>query len=195
MYNEVNGRSYSDYPQANQGQAYLIYSIVYFVINFGLFFVLNTGIEVKLVWRMHRELREKRERLAKMNNVAVDRLSSSNFETTSTVKTDKKKKENEDEIKQRRVIKMVVLTSVFNILLRAPDMLSWIENVNIFPIVFGDAQYFLGQFVPGLLSFIADLSYLTYILTFTTNFVIFFKFNKNFKEAVVCSWTATSTKK
>jgi hypothetical protein len=59
-----NGNSYSDYPKANQGQAYFYFSIVYFVVNFGVFFILNTGIEVKIVRRMHKELQEKRERLA-----------------------------------------------------------------------------------------------------------------------------------
>jgi hypothetical protein len=46
-YANVNGFSFSDYPKPNQSPAFFIYSIVYFVINFGFFFILNTGIEVK----------------------------------------------------------------------------------------------------------------------------------------------------
>jgi hypothetical protein len=65
-YSDINGASYSDYPQANQGTPFLIYSIVYFCINFGIFFILNTGLEVKIVRRMQKELKEKRERLSKM---------------------------------------------------------------------------------------------------------------------------------
>jgi hypothetical protein len=65
-YRNINGASYSDYPKANQETPYFVYSIVYFLINFGVFFILNTGIEVKIVRRMHKELKEKRERHAKM---------------------------------------------------------------------------------------------------------------------------------
>jgi hypothetical protein len=35
----ANGKSYSDYPEANKNMWYLVYSIVYFVINFGVFFI------------------------------------------------------------------------------------------------------------------------------------------------------------
>jgi hypothetical protein len=52
IYINLNGGSDSDYPQANQETAYFIYSIVYFCINFGVFFILNTGLEVKIVRRM-----------------------------------------------------------------------------------------------------------------------------------------------
>jgi hypothetical protein len=38
-YSQVNGESYSDYPQANQNLPYFIYSIFYFAINFGAFFI------------------------------------------------------------------------------------------------------------------------------------------------------------
>jgi hypothetical protein len=76
-----NGDSYSDYPRANQGQAYFYFSIAYFVVNFGVFFILNTGVEVKIVHRMHKELQEKRERLAKMN---AAKSSQSALTTTST---------------------------------------------------------------------------------------------------------------
>jgi hypothetical protein len=37
-YGSINGISYSDYPQANQGNLFFIFSIVYFVFNFGVFF-------------------------------------------------------------------------------------------------------------------------------------------------------------
>jgi hypothetical protein len=46
------------------------------------------------------------------------------------------------------------------------------------------------QHILGLLNLIADIGYLTFILSFTTNFVIFYKFNKNFKESVFFSWTS-----
>jgi ABC-type multidrug transport system permease subunit len=64
--NEIEGYSYSE--SANQGTAYFIYSIVYFCLSFGVFFILNTGIEVQIVRHMKTELKEKRERIAEMNS-------------------------------------------------------------------------------------------------------------------------------
>jgi hypothetical protein len=110
---------------------------------------------------------------------------------TSKSKTNEdKKREEEDGIKERRVIKMVVLNGVFNFCLRAPDMLFWLENENIWAIVFPTTdtsltENVLWMYAPGILSFIADIGYFSYILTFTTNFFIFYKFNSKFKEAVV----------
>jgi hypothetical protein len=190
IYAQVNGYSFSDYPQANQDQLYLAYSIVYFVLNFGVFFVLNTTIEVNIVRRMHKELKEKRERLAQMDNVEnFSPLNLHSFSPKVNVQSDnqKKRKEEEDK-KERRVVKMVILNSVFNFVLRAPDVLFLTENQNIMSIFlpsdFIFQLYKLSEFPPGLLSFIVDIGYLTYILTFSSNFFIFYKFNSKFKGAV-----------
>jgi ABC-type multidrug transport system fused ATPase/permease subunit len=179
MYDFVNGNSWSDYPRANQELPYFIYSVVYFVINFGAFFILNTGLEAKIVRRMHKELKEKRERMAKLNS---SKPSSTELANTSQA-DEEKSREKEDSIKERRVIKMVVLNSIFNFVLRAPDMLFWFENTSLLMYVF--TYRFGSSFVPGRLSLVADIGYLTFILTFTTNFIIFYKFNKKFNEAVV----------
>jgi hypothetical protein len=180
----VNGISYSDYPYANQGQGYLIYSIVYFVMNFGMFFILSTGIEVAIVRRMHTELKERRVRRAQMTET---KSSTSLAENTPQTEEDKKR-EREDWKKEQKVIKMVVFNSILSFILRVPEMLFWMENDSIWQFLLKD-NHFTSQthktFMPGLLSLIADIGYFTYIVTFTTNFVIYYKFNKNFKEAVV----------
>jgi hypothetical protein len=195
QYTALNGDSFSDYPKANQGQAYFIYSIVYFVINFGLFFILNTGLEVKIVRRMHKELREKRERLAKMNE---NKLSNTTLTAPSKAsKTDEeKKKEDEDGKKERKVIQMVVINGILNFILRAPDVLFFMQNENVWSSVYKSQLYlrkklrFLGawnpnEYLPGILSFIVDIGYFTYFLSFSANFIIFYYFNTKFKEAVV----------
>jgi hypothetical protein len=183
-YGYENGHSFSDYPSANQGQPYFIYSIVYFVINFCFFFILNTGIEVKLVRRMHKELKEKRERLAKMNADKPSASSADSHKTPEPVQD--KKKEEEDAKKELKVIKMVMLNGFFNFVLRAPEILFWMENQSVWSIFNNRNINVAGNHsVPGFLSMIADIGFLTYILTFSSNFVIFYKFNKNFKEAVV----------
>jgi hypothetical protein len=202
-YDKINGLSYSDYPQVNRDLPYFIYSIVYFVINFGAFFALNTGIEVKIVRRMHRELQDKRERIAKMN---ASNSPSSNDAATGTKNKSQaeedRKKEEEDAKKERRVIKMVMLNGIFNFVLRAPDLLFWLEYRGILKLLYQtitNNAWLLqkdswGHYVPGLMSIIVDVGYFTYILTFTTNFVIFYNYNTNFKEAVVLFWTSAKPK-
>jgi hypothetical protein len=177
-YTKINGYSYSDYPKANQGQPFFIYSIVYFVVNFGLFFILNTGIEVKLVHRMHKELKEKRARLAHFAD--SPELTTSFPENKDRIDKNKTREEL-DAKKERRVIKMVVLNSILNFLLRAPDCLFWMKNKNVWGLIFNTNS--MNTYTLGLLSPIADVGFFTYILTFSTNFIIFYKFNSKFKES------------
>jgi hypothetical protein len=195
LYLSINGLSYSDYQQANQGTHYFVYSIVYFIINFGGFFFLNTGIEIKIVRRMHKELKEKRKRIAKMNSVNCSKTTSVHREIgISEFQNEDKKRETDDAKKERRVIKMVILNGIFNFILRAPDMLFWLENYMTWSVFnYQDTNALVKYVTPGILNFIADIGYLTYILTFSTNFLIFYKFNKNFNKFVVfCSFLKTN---
>jgi hypothetical protein len=203
-YYQLNGYSFSDYPFANQSQAYLIYAIVYFVINFGVFFALNTGIEIKLVRRMHKELTEKRERLTKMN---ADRQRAPVVSTASvdlskaSQSVEANEREEEDFKKERKVIKMVMFNCFFNFVLRAPDILFWMESQSVWSMFYTQYLGIFGtgeedsqrEYTPGLLSLISDVGFLTYILTFSTNFLIFYKFNKNFKEASVFFWKTSKS--
>jgi hypothetical protein len=198
----VNDNSYSDYPLANQGQAYFIYSICYFSINFGFFFLLNTGIEVQIVHRMHTELKEKRERMAKLRSFSLLAGTESNV----LCDLNEKKKEEEDGKKERKVVKMVILNSILNFVLRAPDLLFWMENENLWPGILkchgqsntqGQIDCIhnsIAKYLPGILSFIVDIAYFTYILTFTSNFFIFYKFNENFKKVFVFFTSSTKSK-
>jgi hypothetical protein len=125
-YSNINGGSYSGYPVANQTQPYFIYLVVYFVFNFGLFFTLNTAIEVNLVRRMRKELQEKRDRLAKMNAdkssvSVVATTGSADFSKKSSQLAQDKKKEEEDVKKERKVMKMVILNGFFNFILSTRD--------------------------------------------------------------------------
>jgi hypothetical protein len=199
-YDILNGLSFSDYPQANQDMPYFIYSIAYFVINFGVFFILNTGLEIKLVRRMQKELKEKRERLAAINTANG---AFSSFETTTAFATAPyasvevvnlraigTNKEENDLKKERKLIKMVIINGILNFALRMPDMLFWLEYKTVYQSFPDYVLFCISSYVPGFVSFILDVSYLTYIFTFTTNFVIFYNFNLKFKEALnLDSWT------
>jgi hypothetical protein len=134
----------------------------------------------------------KRERLAKMKTTKTS--PASGVDNKSQL-SESKKVDTEDDKKERRVIKMVVLNGIFNFFLRVPDALFWIGYHNLLLIAFNNQIFFnINQFMPGFFILIADICYFAYILTFTTNFIIFYEFNKNFREAVVFFYT-TATKK
>jgi hypothetical protein len=188
-YSAANGYSYSDYPVANQGTSYFIYSIVYLVVNFGIFLILNTCLEIKIVRRMHKELKEKRKRILimKFANPAA-KTNSNEQENEHQADIENKKREEEDGIKERKVIQMVVLNGFVNLILRAPEIFFWLERKGSFDIFLTiDFWEYINKthLVPGLLNLITDIGYLSYCLTFSSNFFIFYKFNKNFNEAVV----------
>jgi hypothetical protein len=90
---------------------------------------------------------------------------------------------------------MVIFNGVFNFILRVPELLFWMENVSVWSLFTTTNQITpkeTAQYTPGIFNLIADIGVCTYILTFSTNFLIFYKFNKNFKEAVVFFWKTTT---
>jgi hypothetical protein len=178
--------TYSDYPLANPSYAFSLYTIVYFLVNFVLFLAVNTGVEVALVVRMRKEMRAKRQRMANMHAAAA---AADPATVTEAANRPKSKQETEDGKKERRVIIMVVLNSLFNFLLRSPDILVLLESSSFYFFFLGSAGVssgtLLSQVAPGLLNFLLDLGYFTYILTFTSNFFIYYFFNSKFKECVV----------
>jgi hypothetical protein len=138
---QFNGLSTSNYPEANQKMPFFIYSIIYFMVNFGLFFILNTGIEIKIVRRIQKELKEKRERLANLTHstrstLFVDTAGIEFVEAHSPHADEDKKRKEEDTKKERKVLKMVVLNGVVNFILRAPDILFWMENTYVWSVLF-----------------------------------------------------------
>ncbi len=140
--------------------------MVYFV-NFFVFLVINTGIQIATVWKLQKELEEKRAKAAEMNK-SLDELT-------------KNKRLEEDNKKEKRTIIMVILNSFINFILRFPEAFILIasseETVPRNPLqVF---FHFIGNFIDG----VVDFSYLTYILTFSTNILIYYKFNKKFRDS------------
>jgi hypothetical protein len=192
-YLKASDYSYSDYPFANQGQIFFFYTCIYFVINFGLFFLLNTFIEVKIVSRLHKEIVEKRKRMDKLRRVHLsiaipyanelidnenDKMKRKKIEEEYEKRKTQKK---QDEKKERRVLIMVIVNSILNFIFRAPDVLVLFENYNIWYAVFPSDD---NEYLPGLFNLLVDVGYLAYIVIFSTNFVVFYKFNSKFREAM-----------
>jgi hypothetical protein len=174
-----------NYPLTNyDSMIFFCYIVVNFLINFLAFFVLNTVIEIMIVRRMHKEIIDKRLRMSQMNSstAAFAKLDESRIKQ-------EKKREEEDNKKERRVIQMVVFNSIFNFILRSPDILVLFENNVSF--LYTEINFaMLDLFNPGILNLFVDIGYFAFILTFSTNFFIFYHFNTKFRESVtfISNW-------
>jgi hypothetical protein len=159
-------------------------------------FSISAGTCTAANFENKREEEDGKTEKAKMN-ASVKRAMSISAGTPQVVNLDKKR-EDEDGKKERKVIKMVIINGILNFVLRAPDLLFWLENKmtwSIFKTKDDNNDYILNNILPpGILSVIADIDYLTYILTFSTNFLIYYNFNKNFKDAVFFFRTSTKPK-
>jgi hypothetical protein len=162
----------SQYPSVSTDPSFFVYSVVYFIINFLFFFIVNTLIEIQIVRRMHKELEDKRARMAKMrSSIPLTSISATENKNASS--------ESEDDKKERRVIIMVVLNGIINFVLRFPDFLIFLEETNNASIDYLNSLY------PGFDGLLLDISYLAYILTFSFTVLLYYNFNAKFKEAFV----------
>jgi hypothetical protein len=142
-----------------------------------VFFVLNTGVEVILVLKLKKELKEKKKRLDQMEMTSGAVLSSKQTGTVAVVSFRKLRKQNIEAGAEGRAVLMVTLNAILNFFFRLPELLS----------VFSVAQNIFGCFsfvyvFSSLPIFLTDLAYFFYILTSTTTFFIFYLFNLKFKE-------------
>ncbi len=143
--------------------------MLYFVLNYFAFLIANTLIEITILRKLHQELKEKRRKMEEMN---ANRRSISSTQI---------KKLEEDDKKEKRAITMVVLNSVLNLSLRFPDFIFFVTAsqqtlTDNFLITF--FCYYL-----AVCNEITDVAYFSYILTFSTNCIMYYFFNNKFKQA------------
>jgi hypothetical protein len=178
--------TYDIYPSiVNQNSAFNVYTIVYFVINFAVFFVLNTIVEASLVRNLHTEIRDKRVKADNEIQLSQSR-NSSGSEVINKVNSAKKKKIEQDAKKETRAIVMVITNSGLNFFLRLPEIfvffssnfayldnsLSGLHDSVVFePVIINDFD-----------NIMVSVSYFLYILTFTANVAVYWMFNPKFKQ-------------
>jgi hypothetical protein len=144
-----------------------IYSIICFIINYVIFYTVNTFIEVLTVRKLHQELIEKKHKLQHINN-QMDIALKRKLEMGS-------KKEN-------RAMIMVIANSFINFLFRLPEIFFFLTTANSLFKENGHFEMFIRQ-LNDFESFFIDVSYFMYILTFITNVAVYYFFNTNFKQA------------
>jgi hypothetical protein len=166
---------YTSYPTIIRSSIVYIYLLVYFLINYILFLVINTTVEVVLLRKLHTELKGKKARKTRLDN--APRASFSSNEPVSFRK--RRKRELEERAEQRALI-MVLLNAFINFFFRLPELLLLFSaSSNVFP------KNVLSEFFDSFMSlqlFTTDFAYFSYILTFSTNFIVYFIFNLKFKQ-------------
>jgi hypothetical protein len=168
-YGDDDVHVYDSYPLVNaNGLSFPIYELVYFIIDYGFFLLVNTCVEVAIVRKLHAELTEKRRKLAQMAAHAANSQNQAKVDSMNE--------------KERRAVLMVVLNSLLNFLLRLPEMFIFVATSN-FLFNNDNILYEVIQSVRQLPILLIDLSYFCFILTFSTNCFIYYKFNDKFKKA------------
>jgi hypothetical protein len=163
----VQAKFSDTYPGINsEDLTFAIYSLLYFIGNYLVFLFVNTTIEVIIVRKLHQELLEKRRKMTQ-NGAQLSMAT--------------KRKLEKDSKKEQRAILMVVMNSLINFFLRLSEIfifLSSSKNTSSDNVVF---EFF--DSIPEFKYAIVDLSYLTFITTFSTNVYMYYLFNTNFKQA------------
>jgi hypothetical protein len=110
----------------------------------------------------------------------LNKNSSAQSTVVNTVLRAKQKKIEQDAKKETRAIVMVVLNSCFNFWLRLPEIFVFIVSSNS---IFQSYEFsLLLNKIPDLSNIMVSVSFLAYILTFSTNVLIYYFFNTKFKQ-------------
>jgi hypothetical protein len=169
------GSFYDIYPlqfitsKSTFNSGFSIYEMVDFAINFVCFLVVNTSLEISIVCRLHAELGEKRRRMAEMSSLDEAK---------------RKMKMDQDRKSENRAICMVVMNGIVNFALRVPE---------VFLFLYISFSFLFYEILNSVFIFV-DTFYLFYVLTFSTNVLVFYFFNKKFKEAFCLYGNANEAK-
>jgi hypothetical protein len=176
------------YPSVvNYNSMFQVYAIVYFVINFFVFILVNGWIEVCLVLKMRNEIGEKKAKLEE--EIRVSQVNnSSGSDVINKVVRSKRRKIKQDANKETRAIVMVVSNSLINFFFRLPEILVFVaSNNNLIKMIIYETSIL--SYSSNIESLILGVSFVSYILTFTTNVATFYLFNHKFKQLLIY-WTS-----
>jgi hypothetical protein len=179
--------TYDFYPSiVVKNSPFNVYAIVYFFVNFALFFFINTGVELSLLHNLRKEIEEKRTKLKREIQESQSK-NTTGSEVINKVNRSKQKKIEQDAKKETRATVMVISNGALNFFLRFPEILVFISSnysllnavlyVNSWLLLYSSLTV-----VQNISSMIVSLSYFSYILTFTTNVAIYVVFNPIFKK-------------
>jgi hypothetical protein len=169
-----------DYPSlVAENSALGVYKLIFFIVNFVIFLIVNTFVEYCLVNKIHKELADKKakteEEIRVSNSHVTTRLS-----IVDKLNVAKQQKIEKDAKKETRAIEMVIGNSLVNFFLRLPEIFVFISSSHsLFP---HNELYIFFRSIVNLESMLVSIAYWTYTLTFITNVVIYCLFNEKFKH-------------
>ncbi len=165
--------SYDFYPSIEEGNksftTFLI--MLYMIVNYFLFLIINTSIELVIVYKLRKEIRDKKERFANMTT-GVSGNSNLSFR--------QRRKAEADDKKERRAITMVLVNGLVNLFLRFPEFFTFFNNWNM--LFEASYLYFWLCEKARVCKYLMEVANFAYLLTFSTNCVIYYLFNAKFRQ-------------
>jgi hypothetical protein len=135
------------------------YTMVYFILNFVVFFLVNTWVELSLLQNLRKEIKSKNVKLS--NEIKESRSKNvSRLEVIDKMNRLKQKKIDLDKKKETRATVMVVTNSGLNIFLRFPEVLILLSSNYNFLYWMVNA----GDFSVHISAVLVSFSYFAYIL-------------------------------
>jgi hypothetical protein len=176
----TNTYFYDQYPMFHVYGAFFSYfSFVYFIMNFFVFLIVDTTIEVIILVKLRQEMKE---RLRKMRTANSDHRNS--------VTTRLKRIESENK-KEKRAIVMVIMNGTINFVLRFPEFFSFLLNSDQLFKNNVMYKYFCSHI--NMCTYLLEIPNFFYILTFITSCLIYYLFNTKFRQ-LVQFWTHVKKK-
>jgi hypothetical protein len=181
-----------EYPlmwlQYTQASTYIMSFILFVhgVFNYLLMMLFNTILEVIIFYKLHQELKLKLDKMSALHASAHSAVVASSSHA-SHGDHDPAAAEKPDEFrkKEMRVIGMVIMNGLINLILRLPDLSSFLYFSSF---IFPDNVFFeLFCRYYNICFQLIDISNFFFILTFSTNYMIYYFFNLRFKESVQSS--------
>jgi hypothetical protein len=152
-----------EYPIAGRTKSLsvTILLLMHQTFNVTVFWLINTVIEVHTVKKLSVALREKRHRLAGPGL--------SHEQLVKKIEADCKS--------DRKAVVMVVINSIVNFILRLPEFFVFLKYTTSITSVSGAIRLQLLIYKP-----LFDIVETFFIMTFTTNFLVFYKLNRQFRS-------------
>jgi hypothetical protein len=172
-----------DYPSIVVNNfSFHVYTIVYFLVNFVCFFVLNTWVEFCLLRNLRKEISDKRVKLEGEIRVSESN-NTSGSEFINKLNRWKKKKIDQDAKKETRATVMVITNSGLNFFFRLPEILVFFSSDQAFlEATFSNLIFTFHFLISNFLNILLSVSFIFYIFSFSTNVCMFYLFNPKFKR-------------
>jgi hypothetical protein len=174
--------TYPFYPSINEFSLWFpLYLFIYFFINFLFFFIANASLEASIARKIPAEaLLENQRRMEQMQMTVMNSDPGEAYVQHQLMDTNTSK----------WVTIWAVANALMNFILRSPELFFILSTSDLLFGFRNPLSLFLATW-PSVRSFIVDITYFAYILTFIINFFIFSFFNHKLMK-ILSDWCKVS---